>query len=115
MNKYVEKSLKITGAFCAATGVVALSALVASGAAVGAVVEGFKTAGKTMKKVLEEDAQVKDCAVSKTEEQVSTGEEELAVEEQTSAEEMNATAMQTEDSGMNSTEAVTTVENNESV
>lgn len=85
MNKYVEKSLKITGAFCAATGVVALSALVASGAAVGAVVEGFKTAGKTMKKVLEEDAQANDCEVSKEEEpagadEVITAEDITAVE-----------------------------------
>ena len=85
MNKYVEKALKITGAFCAATGVVALSALVASGAAVGAVVEGFKTAGKTMKKVLEEDAQAKDCEVSKEEEpagadEVITAEDVTAVE-----------------------------------
>ena len=37
----------------AATGVVALSALVASGAVVGAVAEGFKEAGKVVKKSLE--------------------------------------------------------------
>lgn len=126
MNSYMKKAMKIAGAACAATGVVALSALVASGAAVGAVVQGFKAAGNTMKTLLEEDAKAKDCEVSKTEEQVSNGEEEvvetqtgidkeLAVEEQTGAEEMNATAMQTVDSGMNATEVVTAVENNESV
>lgn len=47
-----KKSLKVAGAFAAATGVVALSAVVASGAAVGAMVEGFKSAGDTMKNVL---------------------------------------------------------------
>lgn len=54
MNKaVVKKSLKVAGAFAAATGVVAISALVASGAAVGAVAEGFKEAGKVVKKSLE--------------------------------------------------------------
>lgn len=50
-----KKLLKVTGAFCAATGVVALSGLVASGAAVGAVVEGFKSAKDTMVRVLSEN------------------------------------------------------------
>ena len=54
MKKNVKKTLKIAGAFAAATGVVAISALVASGATVGAVVEGFKSAGKVVKKKLEE-------------------------------------------------------------
>lgn len=49
----VKKSLKVAGAFAAATGVVVISALVASGAAVGAVAEGFKEAGKVVKKSLE--------------------------------------------------------------
>ena len=54
MNKaVVKKSLKVAGAFAAATGVVALSALLASGAAVGAVAEGFKEAGKIVKKSLD--------------------------------------------------------------
>ena len=48
---------KVAGAACAATGIVALSALVASGAAVGAVVEGFKTAGDTMKKLLSNETE----------------------------------------------------------
>lgn len=63
MNKsVVKKSLKVAGAFAAATGVVALSALVASGAAVGAVAEGFKEAGKVVKKSLEKSEQEKKTA-----------------------------------------------------
>ena len=54
MKKNVKKTLKVAGALAAATGVVAISALVASGTAVGAVVEGFKSAGKVVKKKLEE-------------------------------------------------------------
>ena len=38
-----------------ATGVVALSAVVASGAAIGGVVEGFKSAKNTMQKILKKD------------------------------------------------------------
>lgn len=49
-----KKVLKIVGGVCAATGVVAMSALVASSAAVGAVVEGFKSAAKVVKKSLDE-------------------------------------------------------------
>ena len=67
MNKaVVKKSLKVAGAFAAATGVVALSALVASGAAVGAIAEGFKEAGKVVKKSLDKTETEK-----KTEEAVS--------------------------------------------
>lgn len=47
-----KKALKIAGAACLATGVVAISAVVASGAAVGAVVEGFRSARNTMKQIL---------------------------------------------------------------
>ena len=50
-----KKIAKCAGAACAATGVVALSSLVASGAAVGAVVEGFKSAGSIMKRMLEDE------------------------------------------------------------
>ena len=64
-NTVVKKSLKVAGAFAAATGVVAISALVASGTAVGAVVEGFKEAGKVVKKSLE-----KSNAKEKNEEQI---------------------------------------------
>ena len=64
----VKKSLKVAGAFAAATGVVAISALVASGAAVGAVAEGFKEAGKVVKKSLEkaEKKEVEECSVDST-------------------------------------------------
>lgn len=55
MKINVENVTKVAGATCAATGIVALSALVASGAAVGAVVGGFKTAGDTMKKMLSDE------------------------------------------------------------
>lgn len=52
VSEFTKKALKVTGAVATATGVVALSALVASGAAVGAVVEGFKAAGDTFKDVM---------------------------------------------------------------
>lgn len=57
MKINVENVTKIAGAACTATGIVTLSALVASGAAVGAVVEGFKTAGDTMKKLLADETE----------------------------------------------------------
>lgn len=41
-----KRAAKIFGAVCLATGVAALSAVVASGAAVGAVAEGFRSAKK---------------------------------------------------------------------
>lgn len=50
-----KKAVKILGAACLATGVVALSAVVASGAAVGAVAEGFKTAKNTMQRILSKE------------------------------------------------------------
>lgn len=50
-----KKVVKVLGAVCLATGVVALSAVVASGAAAGAVVEGFKSARNTMQKILKND------------------------------------------------------------
>lgn len=53
-----KKVLKVLGASCLATGVVALSAVVASGAAVGAVVEGFKSAKNTMQEILKKDENV---------------------------------------------------------
>ena len=53
-----KKVVKVLGAACLATGVVALSAVVASGAAVGAVVEGFKSAKNTMQKILKKDEDV---------------------------------------------------------
>lgn len=50
-----KKTLKVAGALAAGAGVIAISALVASGAAVGAVAEGFKSAKKAAKKVLNEN------------------------------------------------------------
>lgn len=55
MKMNVKSAAKVAGATCAATGIVALSALVASGAAVGAIVEGFISAKNTMKKLLADE------------------------------------------------------------
>lgn len=57
MKIRIEKAAKIAGAACAASGVVALSGLVASGAAAGAVVKGFQAATETMKRIIEDDPQ----------------------------------------------------------
>lgn len=46
-----KQVMKVAGAVCLATGVVALSAVVASGAAIGAVAEGFKSAKNTMQNI----------------------------------------------------------------
>ena len=54
ININMKKVGKYVGAACAATGVVALSGLVASGAAVGAVVEGFRSAAATMKNMVQD-------------------------------------------------------------
>lgn len=54
ININMKKVGKYVGAACAATGVVALSGLVASGAAVVAVVEGFRSAAATMKKMVQD-------------------------------------------------------------
>lgn len=69
-----KKTGKVLGAVAAATGIVAIGAVVASGAAVGAMVEGFKAAGKTVKDVLAEQTK-KD--IKATEEDVV---EEVVVE-----------------------------------
>lgn len=53
-NIVAKKTLKVAGVCVAVTGVVALSAVVASGAAVGAIVEGFKSAGNIVKKTVVE-------------------------------------------------------------
>ena len=74
MNR--KKIAKCAGAACAATGVVALSSLVASGAAVGAVVEGFKSAGSIMKRILEEEP--------KTEPEMEPGDETVIEKEEMS-------------------------------
>ena len=51
-----KRVLKIAGAACFATGVVVISAVVASGAAVGAVAEGFRSARNTMRRILKDEA-----------------------------------------------------------
>lgn len=53
-----KKAVKVLGAVCLATGIVALSAVVASGAAVGAVAEGFRSAKNTMQKMLKKNETV---------------------------------------------------------
>lgn len=50
-----KKVVKVLGAACLAAGVVSLSAIVASGAAVGAVAEGFRSAKNTVQKILKKD------------------------------------------------------------
>lgn len=50
-----KKVAKVLGAACLATGVAALSAVIASGAAVGAVAEGFRSAKNTMQKILKKE------------------------------------------------------------
>lgn len=52
-----KKTAKVAGALAMGTGIVALSAVVASGAALGAVVEGFKSAGDAVKKSLANNEQ----------------------------------------------------------
>lgn len=60
-----KQVMKAAGAVCLATGVVAFSAVVASGAAIGAVAEGFKSAKNTMQNILKKDeAVVADEAVA---------------------------------------------------
>lgn len=57
MGMNVKKILRFTGAVCAATSIVAMSALVATGVAAGAVAAGFKAAGNTAKDMLKEPKQ----------------------------------------------------------
>lgn len=53
-----KKIVKVVGAACLATGVVALSAVIASGVAAGAVAEGFKTAKNTAQRILKKEEAV---------------------------------------------------------
>ena len=69
-----KKVVKVLGAVCLATGVVALSSVVASGAAVGAVVEGFRSAKNTMQKILKNDENV---VVDEAAEESSNAAEEI--------------------------------------
>lgn len=47
-----KKVAKVLGAVCLATGVVALGAVLASGAAAGTMAQGFKSAKNTMREIL---------------------------------------------------------------
>lgn len=97
MNKdyqvIAKKSAKVAGAFAMATGIVALSAVVASGAAVGAMVEGFKSAKDAVKKSLAKSENEKPEAerVEAATEEVANAETanvEVADREQTSTEQV---------------------------
>lgn len=70
-----KKAAKVLGIACLATGVVALSAVIASGAAVGAVAEGFRSAKNIARKVWKKEETIEDNAI---EEKVA---EENAAEE----------------------------------
>lgn len=85
LQTVAEKSLKVAGALAVATGVVAVGAVVASGAAVGAMVEGFKAAGDAVKKVLEEDKMNED-RVDESTDVVTEESVELAAKEEVSQE-----------------------------
>lgn len=93
MNVYVKRAARISSAACAATGVVALSALAASGAAVGAIWEGFKSAKDVMQKILADqehsDATTEDKATTEcdTATKDDTAAEGNVVVEETSSEE----------------------------
>lgn len=72
-----KKVVKVLGAVCLATGVVALSAVVASGAAVGAVAEGFRSAKNTMQRILKKDeATVEDEVLSESNNKIDVAAEE---------------------------------------
>lgn len=58
-----KKAVKVLGVACLATGVVALSAVIASGAAVGAVAEGFRSAKNIARKVWKKEETIEDKAI----------------------------------------------------
>lgn len=58
-----KKAVKVLGIACLATGIVALSAVIASGAAVGAVAEGFRSAKNTARKVWKKEETIEDNAI----------------------------------------------------
>lgn len=58
-----KKAVKVLGIACLATGVVALSAVIASGAAVGAVAEGFRSAKNIARKVWKKEETIEDKAI----------------------------------------------------
>lgn len=70
-----KKQLGLVGAIVSAAGIIALESVAASGAALGALVEGFKAAGQTVK-----DALAKQETES-AEQMASTEELEVAAED----------------------------------
>lgn len=58
-----KKAVKVLGIACLATGVVALSAVIASGAAVGAVAEGFRSAKNIARKVWKKEETIEEKVV----------------------------------------------------
>lgn len=76
-----KKSAKVAGAFAMATGIVALSAVVASGAAVGAMVEGFKSAKDAVQKSLAKSENENPEAVSAEVENEEVANAEATTEE----------------------------------
>lgn len=74
-----KKAAKVLGAACLATGVVALSAVIASGAAVAAVAEGFRAAKDTVQKIMKKDEiTAADEAVSDNIDQAAAADEVLS-------------------------------------
>lgn len=67
MKTMVKKTLKFTGGVCAALGIVAVGAVVASSSAVKVVAEGLKAAGKAMKQTVEELKEEAGSPVTETE------------------------------------------------
>ena len=57
MYMYAKKAAKVTGSFCAVTGIIALSSIVISGAAVGAAIGACKYAKDTVNKMLNDNTQ----------------------------------------------------------
>lgn len=84
-----KKAAKVLGAACLATGVVALSAVLASGAAVAAVAEGFRSAKDTVQKIMKKDeTAVSDEAVPDNIDKVAVAETADSTNETTAADEV---------------------------
>lgn len=79
MSKENKKSISLVGALISATGIVALGSLVASGAALGALAERFRTAGNVVKDAWKQQ-------MAQPEAHAETAEQEIAEAEPVSAE-----------------------------
>lgn len=53
-KKIVKTTFKVAGAACVATGIVVAGAVIASGAALGSMTEGFATAKRAVKDIFDE-------------------------------------------------------------